>query len=83
LPWSAPFPDAIPTADKPLVTLSDAAEYLMALPSSERHSHEWLAAVEAILRAAEGLGPMTDAQIGMLRLLAANKGLQKPSSPLR
>jgi hypothetical protein len=71
LPWSTPFQDPIPTADKPLITLSDAAQYLMVLPPSDRHSHEWLAAVEAVLLAAEEAGPMMDARDDMLRLLNA------------
>ncbi len=82
MPWSTPFPDPIPTVDPPLVTLRDAAKYLMAIPASERHSHEWLAAVEALLLAAEGDGPIMQARVGMIQLLNASKGLPKSSQLL-
>jgi hypothetical protein len=38
---------------QPTITLSDAAQYLTEVPPSDRHSQEWLAAVNAVLFAAE------------------------------
>lgn len=83
MPWSAPFQDPIATEGKPLVTLSDAARYLMWVPPSERRSREWLAAVEAVLLAAEAAGPVMNARVGMLRLLIAlgRKGHQITPPP--
>jgi hypothetical protein len=41
-PWSRPFDDPIPTPKgKPLLTLKDAAAYIMALPKKEADTAEW------------------------------------------
>src|ERR1700694_3011090 len=57
MPWSRPFDDPIVLPKgKVIVTLKDAAAYIMALPKSEQQSPEWQAATEALLMAAEDRG---------------------------
>jgi hypothetical protein len=51
------------------VTLRDAADYIMKLPKAELDIEEWQAAVEALIMAAEGRGPMMHSRIGVLRAL--------------
>jgi len=52
--WSRAFDEPIqPPKGKALVTLRDAASYIMALPGKTRQSYEWQAAIEALLMAAE------------------------------
>ena len=41
-----------------LVTLRDAADYIMKLPKAEQYLEEWQAAVEALIMAAEDRGPL-------------------------
>jgi hypothetical protein len=66
--WSRAFDEPIPLPKgKALVTLRDAASYIMALPGKTRQSDEWQAAIEALLMAAEDRGPLMHAQIGMMR----------------
>jgi hypothetical protein len=50
-----------------LVTLDDAAAYIMKLSRADRDSPEWQAAGEALILAAEGRGPLMHARVGMLR----------------
>jgi hypothetical protein len=48
--WSRAFDEPIPLPKgKALVTLRDAASYIMALPGKTRQSDEWQAAIEALL----------------------------------
>jgi hypothetical protein len=52
--WSRAFDDPIqPPKGKKLVTLKDAAAYILALPKSKQQSPEWQAAGEAVIIAAE------------------------------
>jgi hypothetical protein len=52
--WSRPFDDPIqPPKGKKLVTLKDAAAYILALPKSKQRSPERQAAGEAVIIAAE------------------------------
>jgi hypothetical protein len=52
--WSRPFDNPIqPPKGKKLVTLKDAAAYILALPKSKQPSPEWQAAGEAVIMAAE------------------------------
>ena len=58
MPWSAPFEDPIPRPNgRSLVTLSDAANYIMKLPKSEHLAPEWQTAMEVLLLVAESGGP--------------------------
>jgi hypothetical protein len=54
---------------KKLVTLRDAAPYLMKLPKAEHDAGEWQAAMEALLLIAESGGPTMFARIGVMRAL--------------
>jgi hypothetical protein len=73
MPWSRAFEDPIPLPrGRQLVTLEDAAGYIMKLPKGEQHLEEWQAATEALLMAAEDRGPLMHARIGVLRALNRN-----------
>jgi len=52
---------------KRLVTLRDAATYIMKLPKAEHDAAEWQAAMEALLLVAESGGPTMFARIGVRR----------------
>jgi len=54
------------------VTLRDAADYIMKLPKAEQNLEPWQTAVEALIMAAEGRGPMMHSRIGVLRALKRN-----------
>jgi hypothetical protein len=70
MPWSRAFDEPIqPPKGKALVTLRDAASYIMALPGKTRQSDEWQAAIEALLMAAEDRGPLMHAHVGMMLAL--------------
>jgi hypothetical protein len=71
--WSRAFDDPItlPGGDQ-LFTLLDAGNYITSLPKAEQQLDEWHAAVEALMMAAEGRGPLMHARIGMLRALNRN-----------
>ena len=57
--WSRRFDEPIqPPKGKKLVTLKDAAAYIMKLPKSKQQSPEWQAAGEAVIMAAEDRGPL-------------------------
>ena len=55
-----------------LVTLEDAAAYIMKLPKAEQDLEEWQTAVEALLLVVNLNGPTMMARIGMLRALNRN-----------
>jgi hypothetical protein len=62
--WSRRFDDPIvPPKGKALVTLKDAASYIMALPNAKQQSPECQAATEALLMAAEDRGPLMPAHV--------------------
>jgi len=55
--WSREFEDPIPLPNgKKLVTLRDAADYIMSLPKSESNLPEWQAAIEVLMLVSRG-GP--------------------------
>ncbi len=71
--WKRPFDDPIPLPrGRQLVTLEDAAGYIMKPPKAEQHLEEWQAATEAVIMAAEHRGPLMHARIGVLRALNRN-----------
>lgn len=76
MPYSRKFDDPIPTDGKPILTLQDAADYIMKLPKSEHDKPHWKDAGEAVIMAAEDRGPILHASIGMRRAL--NFGKVKP-----
>jgi hypothetical protein len=58
--WSRPFEDPIPLPDsRQLVTLKEAADYIMKLSKADRDLPEWQAAGEALIMAAEGRAAAT------------------------
>jgi hypothetical protein len=80
--WSRRFDDPIqPPKGKPLVTLKDAAAYIMALPKAKQQRPEWQTATEMLLMAAEDRDPLMHAHIGMLRAL--NPGTPGPANAPR
>jgi hypothetical protein len=50
-----------------LVTLRDAANYIMKLPKAEHSTPEWQAAMQALILVAENGGPPMLARIGVMR----------------
>ncbi len=64
-----------------LVTLRDAADYIGALPRKEVESPHWQTAIEVLIMAAEGRGPLMFARVGMIRAL--NHGWPAPEKPPR
>jgi hypothetical protein len=71
LSWSDEFEDPIPGCR----TLQDAADHILKLPKAEQQLPHWQAAVEALIMAAEGKGPLLHARVGMLR--AMNHGHER------
>jgi hypothetical protein len=68
--WSRPFHDPIPVPKgKPLLTLKDAAAYILKLPKAKQKSPDLQTAGEALLMAAEDRGPMMHARIGVMQAL--------------
>jgi hypothetical protein len=64
------FDDPIPLPrGRPLVTLKNAADYVMKLPKAEQKIKAWQTETEALIMAAEGRGPLMHARVGTLRAL--------------
>lgn len=63
---------------KPLETLADARDYILALPNTQKKTALVLTATEALLMAATKTGPILHAQIGMIQLING-----KPDSSLK
>ncbi len=80
--WRRHFEDAIPLPrGHQLITLKDAADYITRLPKAEHESPPWQAAIEALIMAAEGRGPLLHARVGMLRAL--NRHVERVFNPDR
>ena len=57
--WNRPFEDSIVLPDgRELLTLKNAADYIMKLPKAEQKHEKWQTAVEVLIIAAEGRGPL-------------------------
>lgn len=71
MPWSTPFDDPIAMRrGGNLVTLQQAADYIMKLPEDAQAETRWQVAVEHLIQAAErGGGWLMFARIAMLRAL--------------
>jgi hypothetical protein len=68
--WSREFEDPIPLPKgRQLVTLRDAATYIMTLPEAEHTAPEWQAAMEALILNAMLGGHTMLARLGVLRAL--------------
>ena len=74
MPWSTPFDDPIPLqGGRRLMTLQQAADYVVALPEDVQHETHWQTAVETLINAAEtGGGWVMFARIAVMRALNAN-----------
>jgi hypothetical protein len=71
--WSREFDDPIELSPRrQLLTLKDAANYIMKLTKTEQRVDEWQTATQALIMAAEGRGPIMHARIGVLRALHRN-----------
>jgi hypothetical protein len=80
--WSREFDDPIPLPrGRLLVTLRDAASFIMKLPKAEQNLSEWQAATEALIMAAEGRGPLMHARVGVIRAL--NRNVERVFNPDR
>jgi hypothetical protein len=67
VPWSTPFEDPIILPNgRQLLTLKDAADFIMKLPKAEYTAPEWQAAMEALILVAETSGPTMLARIGVI-----------------
>ena len=68
--WARPFDDPVLlSGGRELVTLRDAADYIMKPPKAEQNLDAWQAAVEALLLVVELSGPTMMARIGVLKAL--------------
>ena len=68
--WQRSLEDPITLPDgRSLMTLADARAYVLKLKPAQQESSQWQAAVEQLLVAAEGRGPVMFARIGMLKAL--------------
>jgi hypothetical protein len=71
--WKRPFNDPIPLPrGRQLVTLKDAANYIVKLPEAEQKLEEWQTAMQALLLVVEQNGPTMFARIGVMRRLHRN-----------
>jgi hypothetical protein len=75
MPWSTPFDEPIALhGGRRLVTLQQAADYIMKLPEAEQRERRWQIAVEHLIHAAEtGGGWLMFARIGMMQALDAEE----------
>jgi hypothetical protein len=68
--WQREFDDLIPLPrGRQIITLKDAADYIMKLPKAEQNLPEWQTAISCLIGAAEGRDFLMHAHIGMLRAL--------------
>jgi hypothetical protein len=80
--WRRRFEDPIPLSrGRQLVTLKDAANYIMTLPKAEQKLEEWQTATEALIMAAEGRGPLLHARVGVMQAL--NRHVERVFDPSR
>ena len=68
--WTREFDDPIPLPDGgQLVTLRDAAGYVLKLPAADQESKEWRTAIEILIGTAEGRDFLMHARIGVMKAL--------------
>jgi hypothetical protein len=71
--WDRPFDQPVPLPGQRLAgTLRDAGNYIRELPEAERDTREWRLAIQMLIDAAEDLGPVLFAKMGMDRALNRN-----------
>ncbi len=68
--WKKRFdvPIVLPGGSK-VVTLDEARRYLLALPTARHKDADVVAAIDAVLMAAEGRGPVMHANVGIARVV--------------
>ena len=71
--WERPFDQPVPLPNGPPArTLRDAANYIKKLSETERDTPEWRMAIQMLIDAAEGRGPMLFAKMGINRAVNLN-----------
>ncbi len=72
--WERCFnePIFLPNGNK-LATLQDARDFITAFPKSEHNTKEWLEAMHFLTEAADHMGALTFARIGVLRALNSDR----------
>ena len=81
MPWSTPFVDPIALPDgRKLITLNDAADYVMELPKKESELPEWQTAIEVLILCSRG-GDAMHARIGVMKAL--NRHVERVFNPDR
>jgi hypothetical protein len=75
MPWSTPFDEPIPLGGgAKIVTLQQAADYIMKLPEDDQQQPHWQIVVENLINAAEtGGGWLMFARIAMMRALTGDE----------
>lgn len=74
MPWSRAFEDPIALPNgRQILTLQEAADYIMKLPNAEHDADAWQAATEALTQVAEQDGSKMFARTGMMRAINAGK----------
>jgi hypothetical protein len=64
-----------------MTPLREAADYIQKLSKTKQAEPHWQAAIEVLIMAAEGRGPLLHARVGMLR--ATNHGVERAFNPDR
>jgi hypothetical protein len=79
VPWNQRFFDPIILPSrKPLVTLRDAAKYIVKLPKVEQRASQWQAAAEVLMLVGEHGGDPMMARIAMMRALQRHEPKAAP-----
>ena len=79
--WSASLSKIIvPPKGPPIKTLADARDFLLKLPKSRQKEAIVQAAVEAVLMAADGRGPILHATAGIGTVVNGPFSMQPPKS---
>jgi hypothetical protein len=80
--WQKRFEDPIELPrGRQLVTLQDAADYILKLPKAKQNLPEWQTAIAGLIGAAEGRDFLMHARVGMLRAL--NRHVDRVFNPDR
>jgi hypothetical protein len=79
--WSTKFNHPIKWGARTILTLHDARDYILSLPTSKQMLPAWQTATEALLEAAKHGGLWLElARIGMLQALLGPKPITESSS---